>query len=275
METSWNDIISSSRSYKDIWGPEVAISVTDLSTVKFYQPGTSISHNIKEGDLIKPGSIAEKVIKNKSRTVETITDLNLYGFTYIGKGSPLFTAEGELIGSICIYSPINTYQALLNHANKLETSLETIDNTSANLSSASQELASITIDLSNEADNISNNIKQTDVVLNLIKEIASQTHLLGLNAAIEAARAGDQGRGFNVVAEEIRKLANRTNGSVKEVTDILFKITSAIQGLDQHIHKISAVAEEQSSSMEEVSSSIDSLLNISNELKELAADLTK
>lgn len=110
----------------------------------------------------------------------------------------------------------------------VNTNLEDANNFILGLTTKIQASASIEIDLANRITKLSDDAAQVKQVLTIISEIAEQTNLLALNAAIEAARAGEQGRGFAVVADEVRQLAERTQNSLLEINNTINHILEAI-----------------------------------------------
>jgi len=119
--------------------------------------------------------------------------------------------------------------------------------------------------VSNEIRDLQRSAREIDEIANTIKEIAGQTNLLALNAAIEAARAGEQGRGFAVVADEVRKLAERSAKSAERVGTIIGHLSGQV---GQVVATIDALVASVGSTREESRRMAETMERISNNVAE-------
>lgn len=138
---------------------------------------------------------------------------------------------------------------------------------------SSQELAATSETLSREAQEAAQQVKNTAQILAFIQNVADQTKLLGLNAAIEAARAGQAGRGFAVVASEVRKLAEESSRSAREVEKTLAQFRVSIEKVAKGIERNSTITRKQAQTMEKIAEMVEKLERIGSQLHDMAAAL--
>jgi len=129
---------------------------------------------------------------------------------------------------------------------------------------AIHELAAEVKTASKVIDELDSHTSNVGVILDTIRGIADQTNLLALNAAIEAARAGEQGRGFAVVADEVRTLASRTQDSTQEIQQVLEELQRASRGAVEAMQRGMSKAD---MGVEQSSSASDSLTSISGKVE--------
>lgn len=211
---------------------------------------------VQVGDSVDTLTIASRTIQSRQEIVQEIPE-EVYGVPAMAICHPILDENSrEVIGSFGVGLPRTLQLTLKSMAGNLGIGLSEVSAAMEELAASSAEIAQNQTILHEEIGNVSRVAEEITQVLNFIKQIADETKMLGLNAAIEAARAGDQGRGFGVVAEEIRKLSDESRETVSrirsligEIDDSLAKTRFASESTLRNTTEVAAANEETTASM--------------------------
>lgn len=183
--------------------------------------------------------------------------------------------------SLILFKIVNSREEMLNRmeveADKLCNLAEDIGGTIKEISSSNTqniaELDQTAEKLQQASENSKANLEKTNEIVKFIKTVSDQTKMLGLNAAIEAARADVNANGFNVVADEIRKLADETGASVKEITGFIENLNQSTENTKENIdkmnQKVETFTENEKLMTEKLHNAADQITQMAERLSEL------
>lgn len=202
--------------------------------------------------------------------------LNEDDYYNAAKNVKILDEENIKSAASVLFSVANTlsnegYQRL-----KIKQMTSTLMETFEQISSATEELAASSMEvtenqsiLNNEIQNVKGLSNEINDILGYIKDIANQTKMLGLNAAIEAARVGELGKGFGVVATEIRKLSESSKETTSSIADLIEKIQASVDKTLKLSNDTLIITEQQSAAIEETNASVEEVTSFTTELDRL------
>jgi len=238
------------------------IAISDREKFLDYIPGKTITLGDAStfiGALVQEETAMYQAM-HTGKDVFMVIPKEIFGFAFRSTGVPVKDSNDKIIGSIGIAVSSENQTVIVETAEALSAASQEIIATTEELSATAMKLSEDLNYVKSAGEKVLEQVDKTDSILTFINEVSADTKLLGLNASIEAARAGDLGRGFAVVADEIRKMAVNSTSSVKEIKDIINSIKTEATQLVSRLNETTELGSLQAAASEEISASMNELV---------------
>lgn len=251
---------------------DTSVFITDRSKYLMVIPGEEIDLNKRAGDTVPQGaaildSMAQDLILRKK------IPASVMGIPYIACSMPIHEGN-EIVGGVIFVTSIKRQDKFTDIASTISEGVDKAYSSSGFIEDGAEKMVSVYQELHDLSEMLSSSISETDSVLKLIDKFAKQTNLLGLNASVEAARAGSAGKGFSIIANETRRLAISISDSAKKIEEIFEKIKNASNNQLKVVDSIKEIVVSQKQSVTSVNEQLEKLKHITETLVSDAQNLS-
>lgn len=254
---------------RDLNPLDCSVMVCDAEArILHYAEGKTFTTSTKIGTTA-PGGLAKGAIETRKQT-RGIIPAQLYGVPLRAICHPIIEDDGTLSGMVGTASSLKVQEQLHSTAQSMAATSQQMAATTDELATAAQKLADNLAKAKSSGESALGEINKTSDILKFVSDVASNSNLLGLNAAIEAARAGEHGRGFAVVAEEIRKMADNSAQSVRDISGILQSIQEEIKVVVDIIAKTAELGQSQVVATDQIRTTMQELATSAADIEKVA-----
>lgn len=252
----------------------VFLCLTDLE--KFVKVQSSKKFDIpsiKVGDKFESDFLSGEVIKTGKEKEQELAALK-FGIPVRNVSFPLIDEDtNDVVGTFSIITPREVAVNLKDMSGNLTENITGISSAIEELAASASQIHTNEQELNSDINKIIKLSEEINEVTSFIESISDETKMLGLNAAIEAARAGQAGSGFGVVANEIRKLSDQAKSTVPKIKKLTDDIKDRVEESSEKSKGSLSSSQEQAAATEEITASIEEITTMSEKLNEIARKL--
>lgn len=248
---------------------DVMFALADVERFLYYLPGRELDVRLVEGAEVPPAGGLRSAM-NSGEFVSADVDAKIYGLPFKSNTLPLRDDQDNVMGAITIGISLANQQVLSQAAANLATSSEEVRSATDSIAASATQLNTEMQALKELGEKVVSQLAQTTKALAYIRQMADNSRLLSMNASIEAAHAGEHGRGFSVVAAEMRKMADSSSDAAKEIESTLASIQSSIGQLDQTLEVCLEQSEQQAAASEQIAASMEQLSDSARDVRGIA-----
>jgi len=265
---SFSDVLSYLPTFFE---DDISFALADRDRYIKIQNCDSLPIKANEGDPIPEGGAAYDAIHSGDLTIKDVPK-EVYGIPFKSYAMPIH--EGHtVVGVVLAGKSLQRRFEVVELSDTIGDSIRLISTAIIKIYNDIKQIVESNTNIANQIHTAKENTKGTDEILKLIQSITQQTNLLGVNASIEAARAGAIGKGFKVVAQEIRRLSLSSGESIHQIESILTNIEDSVDSISNKVNETKVAIENQAEMLEEIKDSVEKLSAVSSHLSKLAQKL--
>lgn len=255
-------------SMKDFYDEDITVLVFSIEKVIVAINHQNLNLKIMNDE---PTSKYQKLVtmqcmRERKRLVARVPiEKSQFGISYIAIANPLWM-NSELQGVMTVVISDQRYDALKKVGIDLSELVKSSYTTAEELSASSEELAATARSMEGSTSLAKDGLEKINGISQDIRRISAQTSILGLNASIEAARAGDKGKGFAVVADEVRKLSEGAKQSALAISEDITEVNDTVSSLIEYIKQLATVSENQAMDVINLTKSLAEISKMAEDL---------
>lgn len=255
----------------NLFDDDVSFALTDTEKFINVWNGRNLKFQINPNDVVPAGGAIREAL-DLGRVIIKDVPATVYGIPFKSYAVPI-TERNKVIGVLTLGRSLEKRNNLISLISKLSAGANQIAESTNGVSRGIGQLREMNGEISLKVKEANDSTKNTDSILDFVKDIATQSNLLGLNAAIEAARAGEAGRGFSVVAGEIRKMSASTSESIGQIDGVLKSINASITTINTRVTESNVIFTKETEEFAKILNSIEELNGTAKQLESLLEHL--